>query len=542
MKTKRLLALVLSLVMLMSLLAGCGDGGSDKTTEVGGDKTTVADGETEDSNKKPLEGEKLSVWIPLMWTGKTMDYNENEAFKKIQENLGVELEFITPAAGSEKEQFNIFMTSGEMPDIIFTGWSGFNSLFTDGADAYIEEGLIYELSDLVDQYAPNYKKLITEVMPEVERNSLYTDKGNMYQFGCISPYEEYAWMGLLIREDYLEAVNMEAPETIEEYEAVLTAFKDQLGCEAPLLMGAVDSTSGYFLSAWGIAPGFYQDNNVVKYGYTQPEFKEYLTLMNKWYENGLLYVDFATMDTETQQRLMTTGESGMIINSPATVNSWMKGIGTMTVAKYPTLESGDRIQFRMVNRRLASSFGAVITTKCDNVEAAVKFLDYGYSEEGFMLYNYGIEGETYELTGNKLTFEGYEYPEVQYTDMMLNNPDYPVMDAILKYKLHAGPFLRFEHQSNPTLDKNTLEVLKQITEGADPVLNMPSVTRTAEENAINSEVMTQVNTYVNTAILEFIMGVRSLDTFDQYVKDIEDMGLQDAIDVRQAALDRYNAR
>lgn len=539
MKTKRFLALLLSLAMMFSLLAGCGTTPEEPEETKAG--TTVED-VPEDPNKKPLEGEKLSIWIPIMWAGKTMDYAENEAFKQIQENLGVELEFITPAAGSEIEQFNIMMTSGEMPDIIFTGWNGFNGLFTDGADAYIEEGLIYELSDLVDQYAPNYKRLITEVMPEVERNSIYTDAGNMYQFGCISPYEEYAWNGLLIRDDFLEAVGMDSPETIEEYEAVLTAFKDQLGCEAPLLMGAIDGTSGYLMSAWNLAPGIYQDNNVVKWGFNQPEFKEYLTLMNRWYENGLLYVDFATMDTETQQRLMTTGESGMILGSPATVNAWMAGIGTVSVGAYPTLEAGQRINFRMVNRRLAAGFGAVITTDCENVEAAVKFLDYGYSEEGFMLYNYGIEGLTYELTGNKLTFDGFEYPEAQFTDGMKNNPEYPVMDAILEFKLHAGPFLRFEHQSNPTLDPYTLSVLQEITEGADPVLNMPPVTYTSDENATINEIMTQINTYANTSILEFIMGIRSLDEFDSYVAEIEDMGIQDVIDICQDALDRYNAR
>lgn len=538
MKAKRFLALLLCLAMMLSLLAGCNTNSEDpKETNSG---TTESD--SEDPNKKPLEGEKLSIWIPIMWAGKTMDYAENEAFKQIQENLGVELEFITPAAGSEVEQFNIMMTSGEMPDIIFTGWSGFNGLFTDGADAYIEEGLIYELSDLVDQYAPNYKKIITEVMPEVERNSVYTDAGNMYQFGCISPYEEYAWNGLLIRDDFLEAVGMDSPETIEEYEAVLTAFKEQLGCEAPLLMGAVDGTSGYLMSAWNLAPGIYQENNVVKWGFNQPDFKEYLALMNRWYENGLLYVDFAVMDTETQQRLMTTGESGMILGSPATVNSWMTGIGTVSVGAYPTLEAGQRINFRMVNRRLATGFGAVITTNCKNVEAAVKFLDYGYSEEGYMLYNYGIEGLTYNRTGNTLTFDGFEYPEAEFTDVMKNNPEYPVMDAILEYKLHAGPFLRFEHQSNPTLDAYTLSVLREITEGADPVLNMPPVTYTSDENATINEIMTQINTYANTSILEFIMGIRSLDEFDSYLAEIEEMGIQDVIDICQDALDRYNNR
>ena len=56
-----------------------------------------------------------------------------------------------------------------------------------------------------------------------------------------------------------------------------------------------------------------------------------------------------------------------------------------------------------------------------------------------MLYNYGIEGETYNLTGETVTYNGIEYPLVEYTDKMLNNPDYPVLDAILTFKTHMGP-------------------------------------------------------------------------------------------------------
>ena len=484
----------------------------------------------------------LKVWVPLMWAGKTMDYNENDAFTKIQENLGIKLEFLTPAIGSEGEQFNIMVTGGTMPDIIFTGWSGFGGLFTEGADAYIEGGYILRLNELVDEYAPNYKHAITEILPEAERKAVYSDKGNMYQFACISPYEEYAWMGLLIREDFLEAVNMDAPETIDEYEEVLRAFKDELGCTAPLLFPGIESTSGYFMTAYGIAPGWYQKDGEVMYGYTQPEFKDYLELMKKWYDEGLLYVDFMTYDTEVEQRLVTTGATGMVTNSPATVNAWLGDKGKMVVAKYPVLESGDQVHYRMLNRQLAASFGAVITTACKDVETAVRFLDYGYSEEGYLLYNYGIEHETYELIGNKLVFDGFEYPEISYTDTMMNNPEYGLMDAILKFKLHAGPYIRFENQANPTLDPSTLAVLKEITDGADTSWTLPPFAFTAEEQEVYSEVSTIINTYQNPAIFEFIMGIRDLSEFDDYVAKINEMGLDDAKDVIVKAIERYNAR
>ena len=95
------------------------------------------------------------------------------------------------------------------------------------------------------------------------------------------------------------------------------------------------------------------------------------------------------------------------------------------------LKEGERVNYRLTNYQVRPQFSYSITTACKNPEAAVKFLNYGYTKEGYMLYNYGIEGETYNLTGETLTYNGIEYPLVEYTDKMQNNPYYPVLDAIL---------------------------------------------------------------------------------------------------------------
>ena len=68
--------------------------------------------------------------------------------------------------------------------------------------------------------------------------------------------------------------------------------------------GGIDGTSGFILSAWDIGPSFYQENGVVKYGPIQPGFKEYLTLMNKWYGMGLIDKDFPTRDDDACKRMM----------------------------------------------------------------------------------------------------------------------------------------------------------------------------------------------------------------------------------------------
>ena len=159
-----------------------------------------------------------------------------------------------------------------------------------------------------------------------------------------------------------------------------------------------------------------------------------------------------------------------------------------------------------------------------------------------MLANYGIEGETYELTGDVYTYNGIDYPAIEYTDKMLNNPDYPVLDAIAKFKMHIGPFIRFEHEGNPAMNMTNAGIRQAWTEGAGTDLVLPPVTLTADEGKEAARIQNQTSTYQDTAVLEFIMGKRDLSEFDQYVADMQQLGIDQVTAYYQAALERYNSR
>lgn len=523
---KRLLAFGLCATMALGTLVGCGDNSQDNAN----------------SSNEEVE---LTIWAPVMGVGAVTNFADNEAWQQVQENLGIKLNFIHPTAGQELEEFNLMIASGEYPDIICNGWSG-DGLYNGGLDKYIDDGVLIRLNELIDEYAPDYKKAMETIVSEEEQKDFYTDEGNIAEFYAISPYEEWSYVGPVIRKDWLEQLNMEEPETIEEYEAMLKAFKDELGAKAPLIIAnptsGIEESAGVFVSTYGIGPGFYQENGEVKYGPIQPEFKEYLELMNRWYEMGLIDQDFPTRDASQMQRMYTTGESGMIVGSPDTVGAWMDGITDVTVGDYPVLNSGDRVEYRLKTYQVRPPFAFAITTACKNPEAAVKFLNYGYTEEGYMLYNYGIEGETYNRTGETITYNGIEYPAIEYTDKMLNNEEYSIVDCIYAYKMHIGPFIRFEHEGNPTIDMDNAEMRQKLTDGAGYSLNLPAISLNGDEGIEYSRIYGQVKTYQDTAVLQFIMGVRSLDEFDQYVEDMKDLEIETAMSYVQAAYDRYQAR
>lgn len=526
--TKKAFALLLASSLVLST-AACSQGEAASSAPL----------EVQEDGTVDLTGQSFTIWSPLYWTGKVSGFAENEAWQELQKRLGVELTFQQPPAGQEVDQFNLMIVGDELPDIISTGWVE-DGLFVGGLDKYVSDGVIVPLNDLLD----DYKNALETVVEPEQRKAFYTDEGNICGFYAISPYEEWCYNGLLYRQDWMDELGLENPKTFAEVENVLTQFRDQKGATSPLVFppNGIDGYSGMFLHAWDVGPSFYNDNGTVKYGPIQPEFKEYLTLMNDWYEKGLIDKDFATRDEESQKRLITSGESGAIIHSADTVGAWMEGISPMMGGNYVSENGTKEIQFRLKTFQKRPPFGCFITTSCNAPEAAAALLNYGYTQEGYMLANYGIEGETYELTGDVYTYNGIDYPAIQYTDKMLNNPDYPVLDAIAKFKMHIGPFIRFEHEGNPAMNMTNAGIRKAWTEGAGTDLVLPPVTLTADEGKEEARLMNQINTYRDTAVLEFIMGKRDLSEFDQYLADMQQLGIDEVTGYYQAALERYESR
>lgn len=484
--------------------------------------------------EKPLEGVTLTMWHPLLWASPLVEEGENLAWKTVQERLGLTLEIISPTLGSEQEQMNLMFAGGTLPDIICTGWSG-TDMYTGGLDKYVDEGIIIDFADMVEEYAPNYYYCIQNFVPEDEQKEFYTDSGYMCQFYAISPYEEYCYNGLMFRQDMMDQLGLDRPETMDDVEEALTRVKDELGVEYPLILPAngLDGTGGALVSAYDIGPSFYQEEGVVKYGPSQAAFKDYLAKMNDWYQKGLIDVDFVSRDEDAMKRMLTTGQSAAIIHSPDTVGAWMAGITDMMGSKQPTLKEGEDGHYRLKTYACRPPYCAAISADCKNVEAAMKFLDYGYTEEGWMLFNYGVEGDTYTMDGDVAVF----------TDKILNNPEYPsLLDTIALYKLHIGPFLRFEHESNPAVNAANMGTRKYWTESCGTELCLPYITMTSDEGTEYASIMSQVQTYVDSATVNFIMGNKSLDEFDAFQADLEKLNISRATEIQQAALDRYNAR
>jgi putative aldouronate transport system substrate-binding protein len=162
----------------------------------------------------------------------------------------------------------------------------------------------------------------------------------------------------------------------------------------------------------------------------------------------------------------------------------------------------------------------------------MKWLDYFNTEEGMLLSMYGIEGESYNLVDGKPVF----------TDLVLKEAETPEI-ARSTYTMSEVPGLYDYTRNYQFYDKKIIDQCL-IWNQTDDSYNMPSaITLTEEESNKNSTIMADDDTYMQEMASKFVTGEASIESeWDAYIKQLKEMGIEDAISIQQAAYDRYMAR
>ena len=537
---KRMLSLVAASTMLVGCLAGCGNQNTPVNTS---ESESVASESTATESQVVEEPTELTYWAELNSNAAVAISNlgEIQYLQDMAENANVEIEYFHPAAGTASEQFNLKIAGNNWEDIVEYKWSD----YPGGATQAIADGIIVDLAPYIDEYAPNFAAYL-EANPHVKKQ-LASEGGQIYGFPAIGSSAVSVTAGFAVRKDWLDQLNMEVPTTIADWEEMLTAFKENFGAERPLTLLKADLIGNrvYFAGAWGVYPGFYVDNGDVKYGFMEEGFKEYLTTMHDWAEKGLLDVDSFGNDNKIIQSNLLNDKSGAsygyvgsligtVMGSAAETNPEMDLVGV----QHPVLNEGDEPDFMRYTWEVRAENACAITTACEDIGAAMRFLDQYYSEEGIVAKNFGTEGVSYEMVNG----------EPVYTDVILNNPDgLAVTEALGKYTRAAYTCVgiidaRYYKQYYTMPQQSEAHVLwnKYSSNAID--VTYPPVSHTTEESEELALITTAVNTYVEEECTKFIMGKRSLDEFDDFVEELKNMQIDEAIEIKQAAYDRFMAR
>lgn len=539
---KRFLALLLAALMVVGLFAGCGTTETEQTDPAPTTAVTPTEGQeaTEPAEfSYPMDGGELTFW---QWVNGNVsaNYPSFEATPLagwLEEATGVKVDWIDDHSNTD-EAFQLMTTADKLPDIIGHGWLSYSG----GTTGAYEDGLAIKLNDVIDQYMPNLKAYL-EANPDIDK-MIKDDNGDYYFLPYVNAADGVYTYGSYVREDWLNELGGEVPETIDEWYTLLTAAKEKYGV-APYTTTWADLLNKSFVAyAYGVGDGDYRlddDGNVV-YNRTSPEYKEFLQTLAQWYDEDLLDPDVASIATADVRAKIINGEAfmsaGWLTSAVQPVEQASTEWNIVPVST-PVLNKGDVATDTYVAWLVGGS-GVVITPDCENVELAARYLDYWYSEEGILLTNFGKEGETWNYVDGVPTFTdevlyGYEEGWTQ-------------SQSVARYSSVVNSYyaqIKYDGYYTQTLVEQSIKDAVGTwggVEGGGYKHKMPLVSYTSDESAEISRYNTNLKTTADEWALNFILGTVSFDQWDTYVAEMKSLGYEDAVAITQAAVDRYNER
>ncbi|MGE5550992.1 MAG: extracellular solute-binding protein [Bacteroidota bacterium] len=495
----------------------------------------------------------LTYWMELHQNTAliTTNFGDLPLAKELEKRTGIKVKYIHPPVASQAvgptgratEAFNLMVASGELPDIIEFYWRH----IPGGPTEAIKNGIILRLNDAIKKWAPNLRSFLRR-HPEVDK-MIKTDDGDYFCFPFLrgtgtGPLLSTA--GLIIRQDWLNELGLAIPTTIDEWYAVLKAFKEKKGATAPLTiqMGDLrqDFSNAFNFFAPAIGSGLYVEGGKVKYGWIDPNMKNFYSTMNKWYREGLLDPNFATLSSKTIDANILSGKSGATHGSGGSgIGRWLPALwqkepkADMAGCPWPAAKKGEKTaKFGYIQAIWPGEGGnAAISTKCKNLEAAVRLLDYNYSPEGHLLMNFGLEGISYNMV------KGYP----TYTEAIMKAP--AITQEMSRYmRGHTnGPFVqdsRYLEQYYALPQQKQAQAAWMKTEALK--YQIPPVSLSKEESSEAARIMSEIDTLNNEMFMKFIMGTEPIENFDKYVAQVKKLGIDRVIQIYQAAYARYRKR
>lgn len=562
------LALCLALLMLLTVLSGCGskpantDSPTDTQepsapTQEAEDPKPANDAESADEAPTDEAPADTSSILPIatddptlsMWVAYTSQYYPNGYADSVipdwvYEKTGVHLEFFCASSATATEQFNLMMVSGATDDMI----ANMSSYYPMGEEFAVEEGLIVDMTDYVAQYMPNYQA--ARNLSENHRRASTTDSGVVGYIWTLTETPEAPWTGLMIRQDLLNEQGLELPQTINDWDNVLTVLHENYGGTLNIPTNGIFTYSD-FASAFGIGTQWYQVDGTVKYGALEEGYKDYLALMADWYSRGLIYPDFTGLQFGDLFALMGANDGIFALDTlwgfggdnwierglTQEPNLFFQGV------VHPTSDSGEKAPVTF--KSSLQSGNVAVTDAAEDPVLCAKFLDYWYTEQGGWEWSLGPEGISWYINeaGDIDMTEAFD---AEVAENKANGMDTAWENTLRKYAAfnhHVGIY-HYERLLLQYDDTTIYDATCRVWTDDPADWNYPAeATMTASEQEAYGRIYSDASTIIEEYTCNIIVGNTSVEEgYNQMIAALQSVNFQKCVDCKQAALDRYIAR
>lgn len=538
MKKQRILSLLLTTVMLATVFTGCGNSADKPTVSV----PAESDDSNADTSDTTTASDTASTDAEDMYAGEeplkiTLYYSDNATLpfredwltvKTIQEKYNVDISWeIIPIADYSTKVSVALNTATNAPDVIlYQTTAGENgSLALNGA--------LVPISDYAD-WTPNFKERVEEFGLQEKVDSLSLEDGKRYYMPSLTDKPFYDG-GLILRQDYLEANNLEAPKTYDDLYKILKAYKEENPSSYPLtILAGPRVLYRMTMPAFGVSVGINGasgtrvlswDYTNEKYfaGATSDELKEYIAFFSKLYKEGLLDPEMADpIDGDSWSQKMASGYSCATyayydqiggVESAAAIDGFK-------LQMYAPLEGTAGAHHQPKSTTASGIMFPAKTADRADFERIVRTVDaMFFSEEAAKIWCLGVEGTTYNMNGDV----------IEYTDEINNAPDgvYKYMQLQYGCGSDVTQMVWYNAREMTKYDENYAQINAQVAAMPDAIQDIPPTVSfddlTAEDAA---SLQTPLADKFEVWMDGFLTGKKSLETdWDAYAAEMQGLGI-----------------
>jgi putative aldouronate transport system substrate-binding protein len=425
----------------------------------------------------------------------------------ITEQTGVRPEAIIPPSGpAGNEALNLLLGSNDQLDI-----------FTGSMSTYAEIAL--PLNDLLEEYGQDILKV-----PDEQWAYCTDPDGNILCIPRQAPFSPHiTW----VRGDWLDELGLEMPTTLEELEAILAAFKEaypdsfMTTAYADVAPASVGAFTEYGYSNW-LDP----EDNRIKPWILQPGVRDWVAKSAEWYEKGYFYPD--TFTNYDPPEVFRTNNVGVHLGWYSRITLIVPLLQeTFPEMRYERTEglSGPKGYFATI--RVPGDLGIIISRKSQNPEAAIRLLNWLYSDvENYLTSLYGLPGEGWSWVDeeNKIATlnEEYGYKGEYAIALTTYTQDlFTMQDAARAY--HEAYRRRLYDDFSDAKIPFDFGVVYDGARIADETPGLGDINRLIDEQ-----------------LVLFFTGARSLDTWDAFIEDLYRAGMDDWINALTTQYNEFN--
>lgn len=518
---RRVLSVMFVFICAMSVLVA---GGASESAKVANSSTVEVNPEG-----FPIVNEPLTLTVFGIRDANQAPWDEMLVFQEYEKMTGIHMDFQESPDQGKDEKKSLLFASDDLPDVFVRPLFTANEISRYG----VESGQLMPLNDLIPLYCPNLNALL-EANPQYKAAITAAD-GNIYTL----PQIDISDTGKIdfkqwINKNWLKKLGLEVPTTTDEMIEVLRAFKTQdpngNGKADEIPMGIREPSSIYSLGgSFGLHYNMQNTINLedgkVHFWLQDERFKEYLQYLNQLYSEGLLWMDYYKRDLPAWRSNLSNALFGVFYMpySDVFLNVEDQFIG------FDPLEGPHGDKF-WASTSLGIYTGAfALSNTCSNPAAALRWVDYFYSEEGSVFYRMGVEGKTFYYDENG---------DPQMLDSLLND-ERGFMTALGEVNLVPGgngPNLITNQTNAAVASELTKQIAAELIKHSDSAIFPPNFT--PEENEEIVAITQDLDKYRDESVTKFIIGEWSFDMWDEYCNTLDKIGIDRLEEIYQAAYDR----